>query len=184
MKFSPWHLNASNKQKNVIPIILISLSEEICFWDVQHVLNNKLERNLRTSQRFRGKNTKNSLKNSNESFAKEAVESNTPKMFQKSENSLFNSGSSILNGINALRIENNISNDTNVINENNKDFENPWSEKIGSVEKPELLSCIKFVGSSAEKIFTNKNFTKFITIDNEGEVYFLQALQSIEENHS
>lgn len=50
---------------------------------------------------------------------------------------------------------------------------NPWYGKSGASDKPELLSCIKLVGSSAEKIFTNRKFTKFITIDNEGEIYYL-----------
>lgn len=54
--------------------------------------------------------------------------------------------------------------------------ENPWQRKSGTSEKPELLSCIKFVGKRAEKILTFEKFGKFLTIDNEGNVYYIRVL--------
>lgn len=51
---------------------------------------------------------------------------------------------------------------------------NPWAGKLGPTEKPELLSCIQLIGNAAEQIFIDKNFTKFVTIDDEGEVYYLE----------
>lgn len=49
-----------------------------------------------------------------------------------------------------------------------------WSHKTGPQDKPELLSCIKFIGKSAKKVVVNDEFTHFITIDNEGNVYNLK----------
>lgn len=53
---------------------------------------------------------------------------------------------------------------------------NPWSNKRGPSDKPELLTCIKFVGNKAEKFFANDEFTQFNTIDNEGVYYHLCVL--------
>lgn len=53
------------------------------------------------------------------------------------------------------------------------DNKSPWDGKIGAAEKPELLSCIKFVGNSTKKLYHDREFTKFLTIDNEGEIYVL-----------
>lgn len=61
---------------------------------------------------------------------------------------------------------------------------NPWTGKLGPTEKPELLACIQLIGNSAEQIFTNTNFTKFITIDAEGEVYYLQIFSDISNDRN
>jgi hypothetical protein len=59
---------------------------------------------------------------------------------------------------------------------NSQLFANPWQQKEGPSEKPELLSCMKFVGNAAERLFTNTEFSKFVTIDNEGNIYFLRLI--------
>lgn len=56
---------------------------------------------------------------------------------------------------------------------------NPWSGKLGPTEKPELLSCIQLIGTAAEQIFVDEKFTKFVTIDDEGEVYYLEIVSDI-----
>lgn len=56
---------------------------------------------------------------------------------------------------------------------------NPWAGKLGPTEKPELLSCIQLVGNAAEQIFVDRQFTKFVTIDDAGEVYYLQIIGDI-----
>uniref|UniRef100_A0A1B0CU03 APAF-1 helical domain-containing protein n=1 Tax=Lutzomyia longipalpis TaxID=7200 RepID=A0A1B0CU03_LUTLO len=55
---------------------------------------------------------------------------------------------------------------------------NPWDGKCGASEKPELLSCIKFAGNSAAKVIRDGDFVKFLTIDNEGEIYVLSLSDS------
>lgn len=163
LRFSSWHLSLP-QHSHQQPLILISLSEEICFWDITHALNNPIERTpLRTSQRFNRPKTNtdlngnsNHLANSNGQF----LHPNSPSV-------------SISNGHNAS----NGGNSATGAAVPNKHSPNPWLGKCGSTQKPELLCCIKFVGSSsAEKIFINKSFTQFITVDNEGEIYYLKTL--------
>lgn len=110
------------------PVILISISEQLCFWDIKYLQNNKIDNSKndrRRSSRF--KNNKISL--------------------TKIEDNL-------------IRL--------------NLEEPNPWVGKIGASDKPELLSCIKLVGGSANKFFTDDNFTKILTIDLEGNIYFLR----------
>lgn len=136
MVFSPWTSGLT------IPIILASVSDQICFWNVSYVVNNPIENGaLRRSQRF---------------DRKASVRSITEKMQElKPING---------NGHNILA--------------------NPWTGKLGPTEKPELLSCIQLIGNSADQIFTNKMFTKFVTIDDEGEVYYLQIFSDISNDHN
>lgn len=123
LKFSQFtHVNS--------PIILVSISEQLCFWNIKYLQNNKIENSKkdgRQSSRF--KNNKN--------------------VFKKIEDNLIR-----------LCLE-----DSEI---------NQWVGKIGASDKPELLSCIKLVGGSANKFFTDDNFTKFLTIDLEGNIYFLR----------
>lgn len=131
------------------PIILASVAEEICFWNVTHALNNPMERRkqLRLSQRINRRS-------------------------------------------NSIQVNANVNvNDGNTSQPNKtvhlgacspKKF-NPWMGKIGTLEKPELLACTKLVGSSAEKIFANQAFNTFITVDNEGVMYFLRAERHLNE---
>lgn len=54
---------------------------------------------------------------------------------------------------------------------------NPWHKKTGASDKPELLSCIKLVAKSAKRIICNDEFTRFVTIDNEGNIYHLRMIK-------
>jgi hypothetical protein len=128
--FSPW-LESEG------PLILLSLSESINFWNVTHVQNNRsnLRRiedtpKTRVSQRFKS----------------------PLKIFSSSQNQL----------------------ETSMMNLKLK--ERNWSNKTGPHDKRELLSCIKFIGKSAKKVVANENFTHFVTIDNEGNVYNLSLI--------
>jgi hypothetical protein len=60
--------------------------------------------------------------------------------------------------------------------------ERNWSSKTGLPAKRELLSCIKLIGKSAKKIVTNKDFTRFVTLDNEGNIYYLTLNNQLETN--
>lgn len=159
LRFSAWHL-AQPQHAHRQPLILVSLSEEICFWDINHALNNPIERTqLRTSQRFNRPKSSTDLNGNSSQLAN----SNGQFLHPNGPAACVGNGHSGSNGA-AVAVP------------FNKDWPNPWAGKCGSAEKPELLCCIKFVGSSAEKIFINQSFTKFITVDNEGEIYYLKTL--------
>lgn len=138
MVFSPW--------TSTSPIILASISDQICFWNISYIVNNPIENGaLRRSQRF---------------DRKASVRLITEKMQELKPS----------NG-----------------NENGNGYTvqtNPWTGKLGPTEKPELLACIQLIGNSADQIFSNKNFTKFVTIDDEGEVYYLQIFSDISNDHN
>lgn len=64
----------------------------------------------------------------------------------------------------------------------NESHTNPWHGKTGSSDKPELLSCIKLVAKSAKRIIYNEDFTRFVTIDNEGNVYHLRLIDETSDS--
>lgn len=117
------------------PIVLVSLSQEISFWNINHVINNPFEpankTPIRRSNRFRPPS--------------QAV---TP---DKKENSLSASNRFTFNPV----------------------TDNLWQNKKGASDKQELLACIRLSGQ-AEKIVANTDFTQFVTVDNEGEIYHLR----------
>lgn len=136
MVFSPW------TSASTMPIILASVSDQICFWNISYVVNNPIENGaLRRSQRF---------------DRKASVRSITEKMQELKP----------INGNGHCNLA------------------NPWTGKLGPTEKPELLACIQLIGNSADQIFTNKHFTKFVTIDDEGEVYYLQIFSDISNDRN
>lgn len=59
---------------------------------------------------------------------------------------------------------------------------NPWRKKTGASDKRELLSCIKLVAKSAKRIVFNEDFTRFVTIDNEGNIYHLRMIDESSGN--
>lgn len=167
--FSPTPSTAmdTDHDKATTPIILASISEEICFWNVTHALNNPMERGnqLRLSQRINRKPNPNK-------FDTQVIHTN---------------GNGTDDNVSKLQTANTFGNrlhveqlfNANLNNERN--VHNPWIGKTGTSEKPELLACIKFVGSSAEKLYANHAFDTFITVDNEGVIYFLKANNELNE---
>ena len=131
LQFSPW--TQSND-----PLILLSLSESVNFWNIRSIQNNPLnlkekESSSRVSQRFKS----------------------PMKIFPTLLDTLMSETNNLtLNGTSA----------------------NPWRGKTGSSDKPELLSCIKLVAKSAKRIIYNEDFTRFVTIDNEGNIYHLRLI--------
>lgn len=123
--FSPWHEPNS-------PLVLVSLSREICFWDVRHMVNNQHLNDSFGSQR-----------QPSQRFKKRSQIS--PKHPMKNESYFtFNP------------VQNNI-----------------WSDKKGPFDHPELLSCIRLIGK-AQKLISSPDFSQFVTLDNEGEIYHLK----------
>lgn len=135
LQFSPW--NDPND-----PLVLLSLSESVVFWNIRSIQNNPMDLKrkdvsttgrVRVSQRFKS----------------------PLKIFPATDSKL-------------LTATDNMSlNDTQ---------SNPWRRKTGPSEKPELLSCTKLVAKSAKRIIFNDDFTRFVTIDNEGNIYHLRII--------
>lgn len=129
--FSPWTPDTNANT----PIVLVSLSQEISFWNINHVINNPFEPTNKTptrrSARFRPPSQVISP--------------------DKKENALSASSRFNFSPVN----------------------DNLWQNKKGSSDKPELLACIRLSGQ-AEKIVANTDFTQFVTVDNEGEIYHLR----------
>lgn len=138
LHFSPW--TDPND-----PLILLSLSESVIFWDIRSIQNNLMDRRsdsesrVRVSYRF-----------------KSPFKQLTPT----------SADSKLLTGTENLSL-----NDSN-----------PWRKKTGASDKRELLSCIKLVAKSAKRIIFNEDFTRFVTIDNEGNVYHLRMISESFEN--
>lgn len=143
------------------PIILASISEEICFWNVTHAINNPIERGneLRLSQRINRKPNPDRANIQVTHINKEITGGSLAK----------------------LKTADACSHRILVNCKKSCEVYNPWIGKTGTSEKPELLSCIKLVGNSAEKLYANRTFNTFITVDNEGVIYFLKAKSQLNE---
>lgn len=117
--FSPWASDARQ------PIILASVSEQLCFWNITFAINNPTvdDHIDGFSQRF---------------FGRVPVQP-------------------------ALEYHRKSTND------------GPWTGKLGPNSKQELLACYKFNGKAAKQLFTNADFTRFLTIDDVGEIYFFKV---------
>lgn len=134
--FSPWKEDTSVNA----PIILASLSQDICFWDIKYITNNPFDSGIkspmRRSQRYRPPSQVLSPDNN------------------KKENS--------------LKIPSTF--------EFNPVSDNLWQNKKGPSDKPKILSCIRLSGL-AHKLIANDNFTQFVTVDNNGEIYHLRLFE-------
>lgn len=124
--FSPWQ--SSNE-----PMILLSVSSSICFWNIKTVQTEMFHK-ISTTNEIRVSNRFRHVKSSPDSKLSEATEKMT---------------------INHL---------------------SPWGDKSGSTKRPELLSCHKLIGKSAKKVIINDEFDEFVTIDNEGNIYYLRLV--------
>lgn len=166
----------SHKTVDTMPVILVSVAEHICFWNVSYAINNPMDQSdgaikkRRESQRFTVQH-----------FSQDSLDSADGLIDNNGNGHCSNgggaSGSSISSSSDELSIFTNgngnvhssASNNNN--NNSNNEKSNIWSGKYGASTKPELLSCIKFVGNSAKYVYANDSFTRFITIDDEGEIY-------------
>ncbi|KAL9925573.1 death-associated APAF1-related killer [Glossina fuscipes fuscipes] len=153
--------------------VLVSISEQLCIWNTAHVQNNPLNRDVfkRRSSRF----------SSQRSSDLEEVDANVlskqhNRMFlcvQKDTSKLITPG-----GITTKIAETSdyLNNSTDSVFDSPKIGGSCWECFSGPADKPELLTCIKFDGNKAEQIFTDREFTQFNTIDNEGVFYNLTLL--------
>lgn len=218
LRFSPW-LDGQT-------LILASVSEVLCFWNITHILNNPLENTqLRRSQRFSRRHSRSSIpsslnatiesingtlndqiNNNNNNHSSNNNHNNNTTINGTKNDQISTNGHhlAISNLGNGHAEADNTMNDTGAadvispMSQLNESFINlqlstptspvtpklitdvpnvatvsPWKGKSGASIKPELLACIKFVGNAAEKLYANQTFTKFITIDSDGEIYYL-----------
>lgn len=144
--FSPW------KDPNC-PLILVSVGEQIAFWNLEYVINNpRLDSNdfKRRSNRYKSRS----------SVSSPAVDIH--------RSSLGSSGMSSPLAASPAR-SSSLTFDFNGAG-------CQWLSKIGPSDKPHLLSCVKLIGS-AKKLSFNSDFSKFFTIDDEGYLYYLRLYE-------
>lgn len=53
-----------------------------------------------------------------------------------------------------------------------------WSNKCGKSDKPYLLSAIKLQGHYADYLSSSPDFTTFVTVDNNGEIYIMRIFNN------
>lgn len=167
--------------------ILVSVAEQICFWNVNYALNNPLEmgNKKRHSSRF------TSQKSAEEVDFKVETQQLRRDCFLNLEQKLLSSFESSYkvgqnqhhtNNSNSASLEQSFCsdelNDDSVFgNSVDKNDDSQWSCLTGPCDKPELLSCLKLDGNEAKQIFANKNFCEFYTIDDEGVYYNLERIK-------
>ncbi|XP_035787306.1 uncharacterized protein LOC118464233 [Anopheles albimanus] len=142
------------------PHILASVGEQIVFWSVDYLVNNqKQERRsngvLRHSGRFPVRKT----------LAAPPGDANSPTQVAINRRSIgSDSGRSTpLYGSPVQR---------SFLGERFEESAH-WYDKRGSTDKPHLLSCIKLVGR-AKQLIMNRDFSKFLTVDDEGFIHYLR----------
>lgn len=151
MYFSPW-------QDPNSPHILVSIGEQIVFWNLDYVINNppRLDSNdvKRRSNRYKSRS----------SVASPAIDIHHRSSFGSPSSGLSSpyAGSPAQNGSFSFDVD---------------DVGLQWLSRVGPSNKPQLLSCIKLIGSSAKKLMISRDFNKFFTIDDEGYLYYLRLYQ-------
>lgn len=149
--FSPW-------QDANSPHILVSIGEQIVFWSLDYVINNP----RMDSNDFKRRSNRYKSKRSNGSPAIDIHHHHRSSLGSRSSG--FSSplaASPAQNGLFTFDID---------------DAEIQWLSKVGPSNKPQLLSCIKLIGS-AKKLMISRDFRKFFTIDDEGYLYYLRLYQ-------
>uniref|UniRef100_A0A182Y6T6 APAF-1 helical domain-containing protein n=1 Tax=Anopheles stephensi TaxID=30069 RepID=A0A182Y6T6_ANOST len=136
------------------PHILVSVGEQIVFWSVDYLYNNQPRKSvssIRLSGRFTTRKT---------TVADSMYSANDNRRSYGSNHSGFSTpimGSPVQKSFLGDRFEESAH----------------WFDKRGSSGKPHLLSCIKLIGR-AKRLIMNREFNKFLTLDDEGYVHYLR----------
>ncbi|KFB47294.1 hypothetical protein ZHAS_00015324 [Anopheles sinensis] len=145
--FSSWTQPGS-------PHILVSVGEQIAFWSVDYVYNNQPRKSfssIRRSGRFTARQ-----------IQVVADPLSSPGEARRSTGSNHSGFSTPIAGSPVQR---------NFIER--FDESSHWYDKRGPSGKPHLLSCIKLIGR-ARRLIINRDFSKFLTMDNEGYIHYLR----------
>ncbi|XP_055624969.1 uncharacterized protein LOC129767795 isoform X2 [Toxorhynchites rutilus septentrionalis] len=147
--FSPW-------QDPNSPHILVSIGEQIAFWSLDYVINNPRLDSADFKRRSNRYKSRPSLTSPAIDMHRSSYGSRSSGLASPLAASPARNGTSFTFDIDEAGLQ--------------------WLSKVGPSNKPQLLSCIKLIGS-AEKLIINRDFNKFFTIDDEGYIYFLRLYQ-------
>ncbi|XP_049289038.1 uncharacterized protein LOC125766955 [Anopheles funestus] len=131
------------------PHILVSVGDLIVFWSVDSLVNNQPRKSvssIRLSGRFTPRKTADSSNDNRRSYGSNQSGFSTPIV-----------GSPVQKSFLGDRFEESAH----------------WCNKRGSYSKPHLLSCIKLIGH-AKRLIMNREFNKFLTMDDEGYIHYLR----------
>lgn len=158
--------------------VLVSVSGQICFWNISYVLNNPLTANTkkRHSSRFSSQRSAEEVdathvltRNRN---MKAVFRSEMKKSFCKSLSLQASSFDSDGNSDGEV-----FESEVKQMQQQQQTEESFWQYLTGPEDKAELLSCYKLDGNEAMQLFANHDFSQFYTIDDEGVYYNLNIIQ-------
>lgn len=162
--------------------VLVSISEQICFWNINHILNNPLDtgNKKRHSSRFTSQKSAEEVdfkvtspQEKRERFLNLHLPTKHSISFDNLKLSTNNNNDSLQQSMCSDDLNDNVFEGDSI----EKMDHSSWSYLHGPSDKPELFSCLKLDGNEAMKIFSNKDFNEFYTIDDEGVYYNLKLLK-------
>uniref|UniRef100_A0A182UM53 APAF-1 helical domain-containing protein n=1 Tax=Anopheles merus TaxID=30066 RepID=A0A182UM53_ANOME len=139
------------------PHILVSVGDQIVFWSVDYLYNNQPRKSV-TSIRLSGRfNTRRAAPVPDGAHVSSPSENRRSYGSNHSGFSTPVVGSPVSRSFLSDRFEES----------------SQWFDKRGSTVKPHLLSCIKLIGR-AKRLIMNREFSKFLTMDDEGYIHYLR----------
>uniref|UniRef100_A0A182NDA7 APAF-1 helical domain-containing protein n=1 Tax=Anopheles dirus TaxID=7168 RepID=A0A182NDA7_9DIPT len=155
--FSNWNEPGSSH-------ILVSVGEQIVFWSVDYLYNNQPRKSF-SSTRLSGRFSSRRVATMMDSLA-------SPSDSRRSNGSNHSGFSTPVMGSPLQRS----------FLGDRFDESSHWYDKRGPSGKPHLLSCIKLIGR-AKRLIINREFSKFVTIDDEGYIHYLRFYRPSANSH-
>ncbi|XP_023171121.2 uncharacterized protein LOC111599658 isoform X3 [Drosophila hydei] len=135
--------------------ILVSCAEQLCFWDVNYILNNRVTPKCgsrRYNRELEDTRGREEVDASPWSDISKDLEEPTPVSIPLYKHL-----------------------------EDKKNRAYLWRGKRGNAKLPALLTAVTFVGNKGLHFYTNVDFTQFYALDNEGIFYHLKVLEFLGE---